>query len=181
LLEAAGVPVVALPSSVDERAVERSLSGASALVVAMTLAQAKAAEVCARMPGRLVLGADQTLACHDERFHKPADRAAAKVQLLRLSGKTHQLHSGLALLRDGELVWRHVESADLTMRELTEPFVERYLDAVDEGVLRSVGAYQLEGLGIHLFNAVSGDHSTILGLPLLPLLAVLRNERVLMR
>jgi len=127
----------------------------------------------------LVVGCDQTLALGERRFSKPADRAAARAQLLALRGKTHELHSAVALCRNGALTFGHVAVARLTMREFSESFLERYLDAAGDAVTASVGAYQLERSGIHLFDTIEGDHFTILGLPLLPLLAHLRREKVL--
>ena len=124
----------------------------------------------ARFPGRLVLGADQTLARGNKRFSKPANRAAAAEQLRALRGRTHELHSALALVRDGAVLFDCVDSARLTMRNISDRFLDDYLDMAGDAALASVGAYQLEGIGIHLFERVEGDYFTILGLPLLPLL-----------
>jgi septum formation protein len=175
VLRAAGVPFDVHPAQIDERAVERAAGAKEAGEVASLLARAKAAAVAAHMPGRLVLGADQTLALGDRRFSKPADRTAAREQLGALNGRTHALHSAVALVRDGQLLFSHVDVARLTMRALSEDFLARYLDAMGDAVTHSVGAYQLEGLGIHLFERIDGDHFTILGLPLLPLLTYLRR------
>ena len=123
-----------------------------------------------------MLGADQTLARGDTRFSKPADRAAAAEQLRALRGKTHELHSALALVRDGKVLFAHVDTARLTMRNFSDDFLEKYLDMAGETALASVGAYQLESIGIHLFERVEGDYFTILGLPLLPLLRFLRQS-----
>ena len=139
---------------------------------------AKASEVSDRRPGDLVIGADQVLELDGERLTKPADMEAARRQLLALSGRTHQLHSAMAAARGGEIVWQHSETASLTMRKLEPAFVGRYLAAVGADALTSVGAYQIEGRGIQLFERIDGDHSTILGLPLLPLLAFLRGEGI---
>jgi septum formation protein len=125
---------------------------------------------------RPVLGADQTLACGDRRFSKPADRAAAAEQLRGLRGRTHELHSAIALVRDGEALFELVDTARLTMRDFSDRFLEDYLDMAGDAALASVGGYQLEGIGIHLFERVEGDYFTILGLPLLPLLAFLRRN-----
>jgi septum formation protein len=175
VLRAAGVPFDVHPAQIDERAVERDAGAKEAGEVASLLAHAKAAAVAARMPGRLVLGADQTLALGVRRFSKPVDRTAAREQLRALSGRTHALHSAVALMRDGRALFAYVDVARLTMRALSEDFLARYLDAMGDAVTHSVGAYQVEGLGVHLFEQVDGDHSSILGLPLLPLLTYLRR------
>ena len=135
----------------------------------------KARDVAGRNPGALVIGSDQTLSLEGRVFHKPADMAEAKSHLLSMSGRTHELNCGVALVRDGETLWNHVSIARLTMRPLTEDFVDRHLARVGTRVLASVGAYQLEGEGVQLFERIDGDYFTILGLPLLPLLAKLRN------
>ena len=140
------------------------------------LARAKANAVAHSVPGRLVLGADQTLARGNHRFSKPADRAAAADQLRALRGRTHELHSALALVRDGAVLFDCVDSARLTMRDISDRFLENYLDMAGEAALASVGGYQLEGIGIHLFERVDGDYFTVLGLPLLPLLDFLRQN-----
>jgi septum formation protein len=181
LLENAGVSVEAVPAEVDERALEAPLkeSGVSPEDVALVLAEAKAVEVSERRPGALVLGCDQTLSLGDEVFHKPADMEAARRHLLALSGGTHQLNSAAVLARDGAVLWRHVGVANLTMRKLGPAFVGRHLARVGAKALGSVGAYQIEGEGIQLFEKIEGDHFTILGLPLPPLLEELRREKVL--
>ena len=177
MLENAGVEVEAVPADVDERAVEAPLqdSGVSPEDVALVLAEAKALEVSARRPGALVLGCDQTLSLGDRVFHKPRDMEQARRHLLALSGKTHQLNSAAVLARDGAVLWRHVSVASLTMRELDPRFIGRHLSRVGEKALASVGAYQIEGEGIQLFEKIEGDHFTIVGLPLLPVLAELRK------
>jgi len=182
LLEAARVPFEAVSVAVDERAIEAQAvrDGADPTTVALTLARAKALAGAAAHPGRHVIGADQTLALGDEALHKPVDRAAARAQIARLAGRTHELHSAVAVARDGEVLWATVESAHLTVRPLDGETIEAYLGAAGEAVLSSVGGYQLEGLGIHLFTRVEGDHSVILGLPLLPLLGFLRSEGLLL-
>ncbi len=178
LLEAAGIPVEARPAHLDERAIEQRVTGGPG-EVALTLAREKARTVAAMSDRSLVVGCDQTLALGERRFSKPADRASARAQLLVLRGKTHELHSAVALCRNGALTFGHVAVARLTMRDFSESFLERYLDAAGDAVTASVGAYQLERSGIHLFDTIEGDHFTILGLPLLPLLAHLRREKVL--
>ncbi|MCK9551326.1 Maf-like protein [Aquamicrobium sp.] len=177
MLVSAGVDVEAVPAEIDERAVEAPLqdSGVSPEDVAVILAEAKALEVSERRPGALVLGCDQTLSLGDEVFHKPADMEGARRHLLALSGKTHQLNSAAVLVRNGEVLWRHVGIANLTMRKLEPAFIGRHLARVGDKALSSVGAYQIEGEGIQLFEKVEGDHFTIVGLPLLPLLSELRR------
>jgi septum formation protein len=178
LVEAAGIPVETEDPGVDERAVEEPLraSGVSTADVALHLAQAKALAVSTRHRGRLVLGGDQTLACGDAAFTKPKDRAAAHDQLTRLAGRTHHLHSAAALARNGVIIFDVLASAALIMRVMEEAFIARYLAAAGEAVTRSVGGYQLEGLGVQLFSKIDGDHFTVLGLPLLPVLEALRRE-----
>lgn len=181
LLTQAGLLFERRAPEVDERAVEATLSdsGVSADDIALVLAEVKATEVSARHPGALVIGADQTLALGEERFHKPADMEAARRQLLALAGRTHQLHSAVVVARDGEVLFRAVDTADLTMRSYTPAFVGHYLAVVGDRALTSVGAYQVEGYGIQLFEAIDGDHFTILGLPLLPLLEFLRDRGII--
>ncbi|WP_374939290.1 Maf-like protein [Mesorhizobium sp. NBSH29] len=177
LLMDAGIVVSSVPASLDERALEAPLagSGATPADIAQVLAEAKALDVSAKNPGALVIGCDQTLSLHDEVFHKPADMEAARRHLLTLSGKTHQLNSAVVLAKNGETLWRHVGIARLTMRSLEPGFVGRHLAQVGETALTSVGAYQIEGPGIQLFESIDGDTFTIMGLPLLPLLAELRR------
>ncbi|WP_438345261.1 Maf family protein [Methylorubrum populi] len=178
LLASAGLPVETAPARIDERALEAEGGVLAPLELARRLARAKAEEVAARHPGRVVIGADQVLECEGRVFHKPADLAAAHAHLARLQGRTHQLHSAVAITRDGA-VEDFVETARLTMRPLDAAAIDAYLRLAGAAVTTSVGAYQLEGLGIHLFERVEGDHSTILGLPLTPLLARLRGMGLL--
>lgn len=177
LLEHAGIGVEAIPVDLDERALEAPLadSGASPEDVALVLAEAKATAVSEEHPGRLVLGCDQTLSLGDEVFHKPSDMEGARRHLLKLSGQTHHLNSAVVLVRDGETLWRHVGIALLTMRKLDPAFIGRHLARVGDKALSSVGAYQIEGEGIQLFDKVEGDYFTIVGLPLLPVLEKLRD------
>jgi len=181
LLKNAGLSIEVDPADVDERTVEAPLLTAGFLPedLASVLAEAKADDVSARRPGDLVIGADQILAFEGERRTKPDDMEAARRQLLAFSGKTHELHSAVVISRNGEAIWRHVSTARLTMRELSPAFIGHYLAAAGEEVLSSVGAYQLEGLGVQLFERIDGDYFTILGLPLLPLLDELRTLKVI--
>jgi len=175
MLAHAGLDIEAVPADVDERALEAPLKGVSPEDVASILAEAKATEVSERKPGALVLGCDQTLSLGDEVFHKPTDMESARRHLLALSGKTHQLNSAAVLCRNGEVLWRHVGVASLTMRKLDPAFIGRHLARVGATALSSVGAYQIEGEGIQLFEKIEGDYFTIVGLPLLPVLAKLRE------
>jgi len=176
ILDCAGIPVEVVPADVDERAIEGATPLGDPRAVALLLARAKAAAVAARMPGRVVLGADQTLALGARRFSKPSDRRQAREQLLALGGQTHELHAGLAVARDQEILYDVAAVARLTMRSLSKNLLDRYLEAAGDAVTASVGAYQLERVGIHLFERIEGDHFTILGLPLLPLLIFFRRE-----
>lgn len=177
LLSDAGLTCEVERPEIDERAVEAAIgdSGVAPMDVALVLAEAKAQEVSSRHPDALVVGSDQTLSLEGEIFHKPATMEEARRHLLRLSGKTHSLNSAVALARGGETVWSHVSVANLTMRALDPAFVGRHLAAVGDRALQSVGAYQIEGPGIQLFERIDGDHFTIVGLPLLPLLKELRE------
>lgn len=178
LLADAGVDFAVRPADIDERAAEAPLiaAGGPQQDVALLLATAKALNVSDSSPRDLVIGADQTLEVDGERLTKPADMEAARRQLLYLSGKRHRLHSALACARDGEVIWDYVDTASLTMRPLSPAFVGRYLAAAGPAALTSVGSYRLEGRGIQLFQSIDGDFFTILGLPLLPLLQLLRAE-----
>jgi septum formation protein len=182
LLEAAGIPVLVDPAAVDERAIEAPLraAGAAPAAVAAHLAAAKARAVAPRHPGRLVLGADQVLALGTEMFSKPASPLAARDHLRRLAGHTHSLHAAACLLRDGAPPFTAAAEARLTVRPLSDAFLDSYLMAEGDAVLASVGAYRLEGLGIQLFSRIEGDHATILGLPLLDLLPALRRAGALL-
>ena len=175
ILRDAGIPVAVEPADIDERAIEQRSAEQDAGELAAVLAREKARTVAARRPGRLVLGADQTLALGERRFSKPADRPEAHRQLAALRGHTHELHSAVALVRGSSVLFEHREVARLTMRSFSDQFLEAYLDAAGAAVTASVGAYQLEKVGIQLFERIEGDHFTILGLPVLPLLEFLRS------
>jgi septum formation protein len=178
LLAAAGVPFDVVPAAIDERAVEAPLvaGGASPAEIAAALAEAKAVAVSQARGGALVIGADQTLELDGHRGTKSETPNEARAHLARLAGRSHHLHSAVAVARGGKLLWRHLGSTTLTMRALTPAEIDAYLARVGPNVLRSVGVYQLEGEGIRLFEKIEGDYFTILGLPLLPLLAYLRRE-----
>lgn len=176
ILAAAGLRFEIRPAQLDERAVEAKLGVTDGVDAAVALARAKAEAVAETMKNHPVLGADQTLVLDSARFSKPFDRAAAAEQLRSLRGRTHALHSALALVRDGEVLFECVETAQLTMRDFSDRFLEDYLDMAGQAALTSVGAYQLEGAGVHLFERIEGDYFTILGLPLMPLLAYLRSN-----
>jgi septum formation protein len=174
LLAGAGLRFEASPAQIDERALEAQLLGKAPETVARQLAEAKALEVSRRRPGATVVGGDQVLAFENALLHKPADFDAARDQLDRLRGKLHHLHSGVALARDGELLWSVTHTARLLMRDFTDAERDTVLALEGEAVLASVGAYRLEGPSIRLFAAIDGDYFTILGLPLLPLLTAIR-------
>jgi septum formation protein len=178
LLANAGLAFTVVPSTLDERVVEAPLiaGGAAPAEIAAALADAKAAEVSRQRPDALVIGADQTLDCDGHRGIKSETMAEARAQLQRLAGRAHRLHSAVAVARDGAVRWRHLDSATLTMRPLAAAEIDAYLRRVGEDILQSVGVYRLEGEGIRLFERIDGDYFTILGLPLLPLLAYLRGE-----
>lgn len=181
MLENAGVPFMVDTAPVDEDAVKQAMRAETdnPARVAEVLAELKAARVSARHPGAIVIGADQMLECDRHWFDKPADREAARAQLLALRDKGHRLVSSVVALRDGQRLWHHTDTARLDMRRFSDAFLDDYLERAGAAVLSSVGAYQLEGLGAQLFRAIEGDHFTILGLPLLPLLDFLRENGVL--
>jgi septum formation protein len=181
MLRSAGVPFEIDRPDVDESALKSDCRarGLSVAETAEALALAKAKQVAPRHPGRIVIGGDQMLECGAEWFDKPVDRAAAARQLMKLSGRAHRLHTATVALRGDQLIWRNLDVAELIMRPITPDFLEAYLDRVGDTILSSVGGYQIEGLGIQLFSAIDGNHFTILGMALLPLLAFLRTEGVL--
>lgn len=176
ILAAAAIPVEVAPADIDERALQARAPSADGGAVAALLAREKALATARQRPGRLVLGADQTLAFGPRLLNKPANVAAARDQLKALRGQTHELHAAIALVRDGAVSFEHRDVARLTMRDFSDAFLDTYIATAGEAVTASVGAYQLEASGIHLFERVEGDYFTILGLPLLPLLAHLRQQ-----
>jgi len=179
LLGEAGVSFEAVPADIDERLVQKNSGLTAPGEIAALLACEKALFVSAKNPGRYVIGADQTLALGQRLFSKPSGRAQAAEQLRLLAGNSHELYSAVAVISDGKILFTDVAIATMTMRALGNSEISAYLDAAGEAVTTSVGAYQLEGLGVHLFERIAGDHFTILGLPLLPLLSFLRHRRLL--
>jgi septum formation protein len=183
LLKAAGLSFRVVPAKIDEAALKRSLATDGSVVgpaaVAEALAMAKASAVSFGSPDALVIGADQVLALGDELFDKPGDTSTARAQLERLRGRTHWLFSAAALAQHGKIAWSVVDSAALTMRSFSDAFLNAYLAERDPGLCRIVGAYEIEGPGVQLFEHVKGDHFTIIGLPLIPLLAELRARGAL--
>jgi septum formation protein len=179
LLANAGLAFEAVPADIDERAMQQASNLSAPDEIAGLLAREKAVAVSSKKPGRFVIGADQTLALGTQLFNKPQGRAEAAAQLRALSGRSHELHSTAAVARNGRISFEAAAIARMTMRRLGEAEIDAYLDAAGDAVTTSVGAYQLEGLGVHLFERIEGDHFTILGLPLLPLLAFLRGEGLL--
>ena len=173
MLAAAGVPFAARPADVDERAIEAGLATADPAQVALALAEAKALAVPA--PQQWVLGSDSLVVVDGRRFDKPRDRAEAAEHLRFFSGKTMALHSAAALARDGAIAWRHAALARLQVRDLSADFIEAYLDAEWPEVGYCVGVFRIEGLGVNLFETIEGDQFTVLGMPLLPVLAALRD------
>ncbi|BBK45288.1 Maf-like protein [Allostella vacuolata] len=183
ILGAAGVTFSVQPAAVDEDEIKRSLraEGADAAITADVLAETKAHRISRQHPGALVIGADQILECGAAWFDKPADSDHARGHLMALRGRAHRLATAVCVVRDGQRLWHHREAPQLTMRPFSDLFLDRYLALEGPELLSSVGAYRLEGLGIQLFARVEGDHFSILGLPLLPLLAFLRDHGVVLR
>lgn len=179
LLANAGIRFEAIPAAIDERAVQQDSGLSSPDDIAARLAREKALSVSHRLPDRFVVGADQTLALGTRLFSKPTGRAQAAEQLRALAGRSHELHSAVAVACDGAILFEGAATARMVMRRLGELEIDAYLDQAGDVVTSSVGAYQLEGLGVHLFEHIEGDHFTILGLPLLQLLEFLRSERLL--
>jgi len=179
LLSNAGIAFEAIPADIDERGIQHKSGLTAPSEIAALLAEQKAAFVSLRHPGRYVVGADQTLALGAQLFSKPSGRDQAAEQLRALAGRTHELHSAITVACDGASLFTNVSVAHMTMRKLDDAAVDAYLDVAGDKVTTSVGAYQLEGLGVHLFELIEGDHFTILGLPLLPLLSFMRGENMI--
>jgi septum formation protein len=179
LLADAGLTFETVPAEIDERAIQQASGLSAPADIAALLAREKSLFVSTRRSGRYVIGADQTLALGTRLLSKPDSRAQAAEQLRALAGKSHELYSAVAVARDGKILFEKVAIARMTMRPLIETEIDAYLDKAGAAVTSSVGGYQLEGIGVHLFDRIEGDHFTILGLPLLPLLAFLRSERLL--
>jgi septum formation protein len=179
LLAGAGLTFTCEAARIDERAIESDLAGALPGQIALRLAEEKALEVSRRFPDAVIIGADQTLSLGIKSFHKPPTEDDARRQLLELRGQTHRLNSGIACVHNGEVLYGHVATADMTMRAFSDAFLDHYMAIAGKNVLSSVGCYQLEGPGIQLFERIEGDYFTILGLPLLPLLTYLRSLEVI--
>lgn len=177
ILEAVGIPLEIIHPHVDEQAIATSLlmEGNNPKEIAIALAHAKAEAISRKMPGHLVLTADQTLDLENHLLMKPKDLASASLQLSRLRGKTHYLHSAAVLCRGEKTLWAGVQSAAMHMRNFSDDALMRYLDAMGNKLLTSVGCYQIEGLGAQLFDHIEGEHTTILGLPIYPVLHALRD------
>lgn len=180
LMQAAGLRFEAIAAAVDEASIKESAQaeGMPPRDAAVLLADAKARAIARKHPDALVIGSDQLMVCQGAWFDKPRDMAQAASHLRSLSGRRHELVNGTVAWRGGQRIWQNAAVATLTVRSLTEDFIASYLHAEGDALLATVGAYRMEGLGIHLFTAVEGEHSTILGLPMLPLLAFLRQHRV---
>lgn len=183
MLVGAGLRIVVQPAAVDEAAIREALQDDNPDIepqdVAEVLARAKAEQVSAGAPGTLVIGADQVLACGGEIFAKPPTAEDARDQLLRLRGLAHSLPTAVVLALDGETVWSHLDEPILTMRQVSDEFLDRYLAAEGDAVCETVGGYKLEGLGAQLFESIEGDYFSVIGLPLLPLLTELRARKVI--
>ncbi len=178
LLRQAGLAFEVQNSRVDEDIIKEKFANSDTDALTIKLAEAKAIAVSAERPDALVIGADQILSCQAKCYDKPRDMSEARTNLTMFRGRPHRLHSAIVLAKSGAIVWRHSDHADLTMRNFSDVFLDRYLAEVGDKVLTSVGCYQLEGPGIQLFEKIEGDYFTILGLPLLALLAELRQRQV---
>jgi septum formation protein len=179
LLANAGINFESEPAAIDERQIQQKSNLSTPGDIAALLAREKCLFVSRRRPGRYVVGADQTLALGTRLFTKPSGRTQAAEQLRALAGRSHELYSAVAVARDGKILFEKIVIARMSMRALSEAEIGAYLDEAGAAVTSSVGAYQLEGLGVHLFERIEGDHFTILGLPMLALLEFFRSERLL--
>jgi len=179
LLANAGLSIACIPADIDERGIQQSSGLKDPEKIATLLASEKAKYVSSKSKDQYVVGADQTLALGEQFFSKPVNIAAAVEQLRMLSGNVHELHSAVSVVKNGELLFSHVSVARMTMRSLTNDQIAAYVELTGDVVTKSVGAYQLEGVGVNLFDRIDGDHFTILGLPLLPLLGFLRSKNLL--
>lgn len=184
LLEDAGLEFEAVDSQADEDAIKQGFATGDLTpdeatdALALKLAEEKALAVSARFPAAFVIGADQILSCGGKRYDKPKSMGEARANLMEFRGRPHILHSGLVLAKEGRILWRHSARATLTMREFSDAYLDHYLGEVGSMVMKSVGCYQLEGPGVQLFEKIEGDYFSILGLPMLPLLAELRAQGV---
>jgi septum formation protein len=179
LLANAGINFESEPAAIDERQIQQKSNLSTPGDIAALLAREKCLFVSRRRPGRYVVGADQTLALGTRLFTKPSSRIQAAEQLRALAGRSHELYSAVAVARDGKILFEKIAIARMSMRALSEAESGAYLGEAGAAVTSSVGAYQLEGLGVHLFERIEGDHFTILGLPMLALLEFFRSERLL--
>ncbi len=181
VLQSAGLRFTAVAAHIDEAEIKRGAQaeGLPAGEAALILAELKAMRIGRKYPDAVVIGCDQLLVCDGQWFDKPVDRAGAESHLRALRGKSHVLETSVVCLKNGQIIWHHLARPKLTMRNFSDAFLDLYLDAEGDAVLTSVGAYRLEGLGMQLFDAIDGEHSAILGLPMLPLLGFLRQHGVL--
>jgi len=182
LLEKAGLSFESITANVDEDELKVSLqsAGATAAETALALAELKALRISRDYPAHYIIGADQMLDCNGVWFDKPADRDHARAHLAALRGKTHFLQTAVCVALAGTVIWHHIDEAALYMRPFSDDFLEEYLQQTGDGILSCVGAYQLEGLGVQLFQKIDGDFFSILGLPLLPLLDFIRGHRIIL-
>ena len=182
LLRQSGISFIQFHTDVDERKIESQMrdEGLESAEISQALAEAKALHASQKFSQSCVIGADQVLECEGSSFSKPPDMDSARNQLRRLAGKTHHLVSSAAVVREGKILWSCCDQASLTMRPLSEEFIDHYMGQAGDSILNSVGCYRLEELGAQLFSSIEGNYFTILGLPLLPLLAFLREEKILM-
>ncbi len=179
LLHQAGVVFKAVPADLDEAAVKEELKNTEAKVLALTLAQRKAASVAAHYPQAAILAADQLLEMDGIIFNKPKDRAAARTQLQSLRSKTHKLINGVSLYMNGEAIWSYTDENKLKMRDFSDALLDAYLEMAGDSVCQSVGGYKIEGMALQFFEKIEGDYFSILGLPLLPILEALREYRAI--